>query len=148
MSKIDDAEATYQLQRKQSMEKTKKIYRAKKVKVVDKVLRNDKFWEDIKPFMLNAISTAVFTLTYLSARANHHTLTQKITGLAAIIGAITLTISANKIRKMIRDAWSSVAGIETQESNLIGIEQKDQKLIEESSTARITDQKLNEGKTR
>ena len=137
IEKITETEQAFQEQKKAEMENTRRIYRAKKVKVVDKVLRDKDL--DVKPLVANALSTAVFALSFLSSTVNHHTFAQKITGLATAVGVVMFSISMSRLRKIIRKAWDEVAGIETEQESAIGIEAKDENLIEENSQNSIED---------
>ena len=129
---LQDKEETYKLQRKQIADMNYRRYRAKKVRVVEKVLKNEEL--DVKPLVINAISTGVFALTYF-AQNNHDSLLSKLTFYAGVASALLLSISMNKIRKLVKDAWQEEYDREQielfQQSSAIGIEQKNQNAIED-----------------
>ena len=94
---FDELEGMYQLQQQQIAEENHRQYRRFKARVVREVLKSDDV--EIKPIVINSISTGVFALTSLLAMANSNGTLQRIATDAAILGVIMTGISMNNFRK-------------------------------------------------
>lgn len=131
---LDNIKLEYQRQQNRLSDNIKKRYRAKKVKVMEKVLKNDETWDHGKTLLANAVSTGIFVLANLSAHLHQNNLVEKITALAIISGVILSSISAYKLKNIIKKEFEKQSGNASIDQQLLtGLPQHEQFLIEQEN---------------